>query len=230
MSEANPFMVMILEHNNFVSEAQEVEAQITPLDDQLNFGVGDVAILASSNAPLEADFTVVKGLDPANYAETFPDWEERMTFNAHVLCEIFSRADTELSIGWVHRLKLLPIKQYRYKELKTWRKKGFPEDPPEWVMKIFRNYTDQLAERAPDKVPVAVTCSACGKRNVELVVVRRLEYRGRAGLMRQGEDERHVTLHDPETTSTHQAKLVCSDCLVETRLGDDSWVLPNVSN
>ena len=126
MSEMNPFMAMILEHNSFVGPAEEVQAQITPLPEQQAFGEGDIALVASANTPLEDDFTVVKGLDPIHYEETFPDWQERVLLNDHVLCEIFSREDTEFSIGWVHRLKLLPVKKYRYRELKQWRKNGLP--------------------------------------------------------------------------------------------------------
>lgn len=232
MSEANPIMVMIFEHNNFVSESEEVEAEIQPLDEQQAFGPGDAAILASSNAPLEQDFTVARGIDPEKYTETYADWDqqERMVRD-HVLCEFFSRADSEISVGWVHRLKLLPVKNYRYKEMRRWRKNGWPDEPPEWVMKLYRLYTDQLAERAPNRVPVAIACPSCKKRNVDLVVTRRLVYSGRAGLMKIGDQERHVPIEDvSEPTSSHSAKLVCRDCKADADLTDDEWLLPDISN
>ena len=232
MSEpgANPFMVMILEHNNFVSDAEVVEADIIPLDEQQAFGPGDAALLASSNAPLEADFTVVRGLDPVKHTEDFPDWEERMQLRDHVLVELFSRADPELSMGWVHRLKLMPIRPYRYAELHAWRKKGFPEEPPQWVMNIYRKFTDKLSEQAPDKVPVAITCPNCKKRNVELQVTRRLVYTGRAGVMKFDGEERHVPINDPDMNSSHTAILRCMDCHTTADLTDDEWLLPNISN
>ena len=230
MSEPNPFMAMILDHQSFVGESEGVEADIFPLPEQQSWGVGDSAILASANTPLEQDFTIVKGLDPHDHTEDYPDWEERMQLRDHVLVEIFSRYDTEKSIGWVHRLKLLPIKKYRYDELHTWRKKGFPDDPPEWVMKIYREYTDRLAELAPDKVPVAVTCPNCKKRNVELVVTRTLEWTARAGLMKYQGTERHLPVADPVMTSSHVAILRCMDCKHVADMTDDEWVLPDISN
>lgn len=230
MSEMNPFMAMILEHSSFVSEAENVEATIRPLPEQQAFGVGDVAILASANTALEQDFTVVKGLEPIEHEETFPDWQERVLMHDHVLVELFSREDPEFSVGWVHRLKLLPIKQYRYKELRSWRKNGFPDDVPEWIMKYYREYTDKLAEQAPDKVPVAIVCEKCGKRNVELVVTRRLTWTARTGLLKYNGEMRHVPINDPEMTSTHVARLVCADCKAQAELTDDEWVLPDISN
>jgi hypothetical protein len=230
MSETNPFMAMILEHNSFVGESEHVEADIQPLPEQIAWGTGDVALLASANTPLEADFTVVKGLDPALHEETYPDWEERVLLKDHVLCEIFSREDTELSMGWVHRLKLLPVKKYRYRELNRWRKKGFPEEVPEWVLKIYRAYTDRLAETAPDKVPVAITCPFCHKRNVEMIVTRTLTWTCRAGLMEYQGEVRHLPVADPEMESSHVAILRCMDCGKEASMTDDEWVLPNISN
>lgn len=223
-------MAMILEHNSFVGPAEDVQASIEPLPEQQEFGEGDVAIVASANTPLEDDFTVVKGLDPTQYAEMFPDWEERMMLTDHVLCEVFSREDTEPSIGWVHRLKLLPVKKYRYREFRSWRKNGFPEELPEWVLKYYRTYTDALADRAPDKVPVAITCPNCHKRNVQLKVVRTLTWEARAGLMEYKGEMRHLPVSEPEASSSHIAQLICMDCGHIGEMDDQEWVLPDISN
>lgn len=229
MSEAHPLMSLLLESHSFLGAAESVENNIMPLDEQLNFGPGDGALLASANTPLEQDFAVVRGVDPAKHAETWPDWEER-TMNSYVLCEIFSKTDPVISLGWISRVKILPIKAYRYKELRSWRKKGFPDDVPDWVLAYYRRYTDELSERAPEVVPRAVTCPHCGKRNVQLVVVRRLEYRGRAGSVKFGEGERHVPLTDPDLRDTHTAQLICPDCQARADLVDDEWELPDISN
>ena len=230
MSETNPFMAMILEHNSFVGPSEEVQAHIEPLPEQQAFGAGDIAIVASANTALEGDFTVAKGLDPIEYEEIFPDWQDRVLMKDHVLCEFFSREDTEFSIGWVHRLKLLPVKRYRYRELRSWRKTGFPDELPEWVLKYYRAYTDALAAQAPDKVPVAITCPNCHQRNVELVVTRTLEWTCRAGLMVYEGEQRHLPVAEPDLTSHHVAILRCIDCKQEADLTDEEWVLPNISN
>jgi hypothetical protein len=230
MSEINPFMMIMLEQNNFVGAAEEVQNNMSPLPEQQTFGEGSIAILASANTALEGDFTIARGLDPADHEETFPDWEERVLLRDHVLVELFSRQDPEFSIGWVHRLKLLPVKKYRYRELKQWRRKGFPDEPPEWVLKIYRDYTDRLSEQAPGQVPVAVTCPRCHKRNVELVVTRTLKWTGRAGLMEVNGLKRHLPVNDVSNSSEHVAQLICKDCKLVGDLTDDEWILPDISN
>ena len=223
-------MVMILEANSFVGEAENIQAKIQPLPEQQSWGPGDVGILASANTALEGDFTVVKALEPIEYEETYPDWMERVLMHEHVLCEIFSRQDTDISIGWVHRLKILPIKQYRMRELRRWRKDGFPDEIPEWILKIYRDYTDRLSDQAPDKVPVAITCPNCGKRNVEMVVTRKLTWTARAGLMDYEGEKRHLPVNDPKMDSEHHAILRCMDCGKKATMTDEEWVLPDISN
>jgi hypothetical protein len=99
------------------------------------------------------------------------------------------------------------------------------------VMNLYRKYTDKLAERAPSRVPVAIACSHCKKRNVQLVVTRRLVYSGRAGLLKLGDQMRHVPIEDvSEPESTHTAILRCEDCHATADLVDDEWLLPDISN
>lgn len=227
MSEMHPFMAMLLEHNSFVGAAESVEEEIMPLPEQLDFGPNSTAIVAMANTMLEQDFTVVKGLEPADYAEKFPDWQERMELRDHVLCEIFSREDDQLTIGWVHRLKLLPIKEYRYKTCRGWRKNGFPDELPPWVMNLYQAYTDALSTKAPDKVPHQVSCPECGSREVDIVVVRRIEYRAPAGVVEHEGEEKFVPLRQPEESDSHVARLVCTSCEASASMDDEEWKLPN---
>lgn len=230
MSEVNPFMAMILGHSSFVGPAEDVQEKIVPLPEQQALGEGDIALVASANTPLEGDFTVARVLEPIQYESTFPDWQDRMLLSDHVLCEFFSREDTEFSIGWVHRLKLLPIKKYRYRELRRWRKQGFPDELPEWVLKYYRAYTDKMAEQSPETVPVAVTCPNCQKRNVELKVVRTLTWTARAGLMKYDGEMRFLPVNEPTMDSEHVAQLICTDCGHVGDMEDSEWVLPDISN
>ena len=101
---------------------------------------------------------------------------------------------------------------------------------PEWVLKYYRSYTDALSDRAPDKVPVAITCPNCHRRNVELKVTRTLEWTCRAGLMMYQGAKRHLPVAEPEMTSHHVAQLICMDCKFVGELDDEEWVLPNISN
>lgn len=228
--DEHPVMALMLEHNSFVGRAVKVEDEITPLPNQLDFGPHSTAIVAMANTMLEQEFTVVRGLEPADHAEVYPDWEERMVRRDHVLCESFSRRDNTITIGWFHRLKLIPIPSYRYKECRSWRKNGFPDELPPWVQNLYRGYSDALSARAPDKVPRQVTCPECGERKVELVVTRRLTYKAMAGQVESEGKDKFVPLAQPDEDSHHVAQLRCPDCEATADLNDEDWYLPGISN
>ena len=227
--EAHPLMVMLFGQHSFVGEAEKVENEIMPLEEQLTFTVGDCAIIAQANTQLENDLIFAKMLDASQHAETFPDWAER-EMNSFVLCEYFSAADPDFSIGWFSRLKLLPIKQYRYKQARGWRKNGFPDELPDWIMKNHEWYTEQLAEHSPGTVPRSVHCPNCNSTDIELIVVRKLEYRSRVGSLTIDGHEFFVPVMDPVETSTHVARLRCKGCDSKAELTDDEWQLPGISN
>ena len=229
MSEPHPLMAMMLSHNSFVGGAEEVEADIMPLDDQLKFTVGDAALMASANTPLEDTTCVLRMVNAEEHAETWPDWVER-EFNSFVLCEAFSREDREITLGWFSRLKLLPIPKYRYKETRRWIKAGFPDDLPEWVMVRYRKYTDQLSERAPSTVPHSVRCPHCKSQDIQLVVKRRLTYTARVGVIVVEGHEYYVPTEQPNESSTHGAQLHCTSCDSTADLDDEDWNLPGISN
>ena len=220
-------MALLLESSNFVGTAETVEEAIMPLPEQLDFGVNDVAIVAVANTMLENDFTVVRGLDPDDHMDKFPDAGERMNLNDHVLCEAFSKDDSEITLGWYHRLKLIPIKEYRYKECRSWRKNGYPGELPKWVTDLLHAYTDSLSDKAPDRVPHRVKCPECDSRDVDLVVIRRIEYRAQAGVVMLDGDEKFMPLVQPEETDSHVAQLRCTNCEAFANLDDEEWKLPN---
>ena len=226
--EAHPLMVMLLGQNSFVGEAEKVEHEIMPLDDQLAFDVGDCAIVAQANTMLENDLVFARMLSAVDHQEAFPDWAER-EMNSYVLCEFFSVADPVFSLGWFSRLKLLPIKEYRYKQARGWRKNGFPDDLPDWVMKYHEKYTEALSEHSPDTVPRPTHCPNCNSTNIEIVVTRKLEYVARVGTLVIEGHEFFVPVVDPEESSTHVARLHCKECDSKADLTDSEWQLPGIS-
>jgi len=229
MPDPHPLMMMLLENNSFVGMSQTMEDEIMPLEDQLEFGPGDAALVATANTPLEEDFVIVRCLDPERHAETFPDWEERL-LQSYVLCEFFSGADPEITIGWFSRLKLLRISNYRYRETRRWLKDGFPDEIPDWCAEVFGVYTAQLSQRAPTRVPRPVVCQNCGGAKVQLRIVRRIEYIAPAGqLIRDGRDV-YVPIAEPEENDSHVARLVCTECTSAALLEDEEWLLPGITN
>lgn len=227
--ESHPLMVMLFGNNSFVGDAEKVENEIMPLEDQLNFSIGDAAIVAQANTQLENDLVFVKAIDPAKHVEDFPDWADR-EMNSFVLCEFFSAGDPELNIGWFSRLKLMPIKAYRYKEARSWRVNSFPNEMPGWILDNHERYTEALSAHSPETVPRSVHCPNCPSTDVELVVVRKLEYKSRVGVLTIEGRELHVPVMDPVETSTHVAKLHCKDCDSTATLEDDEWTMPGISS
>lgn len=228
MTDPNPMMMIMFDNMGFVGESETVEQAVRPTDEQFAFNIGDTALLAMANTPLENDLVVVKMLRASKYADEFPNWEERL-LNSYVLCKIFSRADTETSMGWVSRLKLVPITKYRYKQARAWQKDGFPEYLPEWVVRRFEEYTNSLAEQAPDSIPRSVKCPGCGSTDIVLQVARRLVYKGRAGLLTINGVDQYITVSIPEEEDTHVAELYCTDCDSRATLTDDEWALPGIT-
>lgn len=228
MSEMNPLMAMLLGQASFVGPSEAVEDEVQPIDAQYRFGPGDAAILAQANTPLEHDFVVVKCLDASKYSETYPDWEERL-MNSFVLCEVFTRSDPNISYGWISRLKLMPVSNYRYRQMRKWLKEGFPPDLPEWVHEYHNKYTDELAKQAPHVVPRTMTCPNCNGLNVNLVVTRTLTYSAKAGSLLHDDVDKIVPISDVDEESEHVAKLRCQDCNSLADLEDSEWVLPGIS-
>ncbi len=225
---AHPLMVMLFGNNSFVGEAEKVENEIMPLENQLAFGVGDTAIVAQANTQLENDLVFVKAIDASAHETTFPDWSER-EMNSFVLCEYFSAADPDFSIGWFSRLKLMPIKQYRYKEARGWRKNGFPSELPDWILKYHEKYTESLSQHSPGTVPKSVHCPNCDSTDVEIDVVRKIQYVARVGSLTIDGHEFYVPVMDPEETGTHFARLHCKNCDSKADLSDNEWQLPGIS-
>jgi len=229
MPEHNPMLAMLLESNSFVGMAPDVENEIMPIDAQLNFGPGDVAMLAGANTPLESDFAIVQAIDPEQKAETYPDWEERL-LNSYVLCSKFSKNDPEVSIGWFSRVKILPISHQHYEEALGWLVNGFPDEVPSWCETYHHRYVDQLAQHAPEIVPRGVVCPYCESRDVALIVQRRLEYTSKAGTVLHDGKNLFVPINQVEESSTHTATLRCKNCKAYADLGDEEWNLPGISN
>lgn len=223
--EIHPILAMMLSSISFLSTAEKIEDTITPLPEQLDFGPGDAALLAGANTMLESDFVVARCVDAAKHAESYPDWEERL-WNSYVLCELFSSQDPSLYLGWVSRLKLMPMSGYRYRQARKWLKEGFPDDLPAWVEQIYQHYTDQLAKEAPTMVPTTVTCPNCGETGVEIRYTTRTKYKAKVGrLMVEGE-EKFVPLSEPDEERSLTAELRCPDCDAHADLADEEWLLP----
>jgi hypothetical protein len=79
-------------------------------------------------------------------------------------------------------------------------------------------------------VPRSSHCPNCNSTDIEIVVVRKIEYRSRVGTLMIDGHEFFVPVMDPVETSSHVARLHCKGCDSKADLGDDEWQLPGISN
>ena len=228
MTEGNPILTLLLHQSQFLGPAQDLEENLNPLDFQFGIGPGDKCLMATSNIPVEEDFTLMEIIDHEKYTELYPDWEERFQMNRHVLARFFSLEDPEGAIGWFARVKLIPITEEQFAETEAWRVDGWPNDVPEWVTEGFTRYTDALAERAPTLIPVLVTCGNqdCQGRDVHLHISGRRRFDARAGEIQRDGKTVYVPVNDPGGDTTWAAHLMCTDCGATASLEDEEWDMP----
>jgi hypothetical protein len=229
MSDPHPLMMMLLNQSAFAGGAESVENEIMPLESQLTLTPGVHCMVAASNTPLERDFVMATMVDAEQHSGDFPDWEERM-LNSYVLCEYWSRDDPDTHLGWFSRLKLVPITEEHYQDADSWRPDDWPHEMPDWATDYLRIYTDQLSDRAPERVPHVVSCPNCGERDVQIKVVRRLTYEARAGELSHEEQRRYVPLHELDVEENYFARLICPDCGSVAEMEDHEWFLPGITN
>lgn len=226
MTEDNPILSMLLHANHFVGPGAEVDENMEPLPSQYAMGIGDKALLANANTPLEEDFTLLEIIDPEPHAGIYPDWEERWGMNRHVLAQYFSFDDPEGGVGWFPRVKLLPLSEERYAEALVWKTEGFPIAAPDWVEEMFTAYTDQISSQDPGLIPVLVTCGNCGSRNVHLHVQAMRRWDGRAGQVIKDGEIRYIPVNEPDVETDWSGHLKCMDCKAAGELDNDDWDLP----
>lgn len=227
MSDFSPFLAIFSRGDSFVGQAEQFEADMEPFEEQLAIGIGDVALLAQSQVPLEQDLAFAKVLDPTEFVATFPEPREH-----HLLCSLFSREDQETSIGWVHRLKLMPITQEQYQLACEWPNEGWPEELPKWCEEVYKVFSAKLSAIRPDIAPLVVECPQCGSDEVMIRVDRTLSYRARAGHVQLGDVIRYVPITEVEHHHEHKAWLECQnqECGATGNMEDEEWTLPGISS
>jgi hypothetical protein len=218
----NPIMAMMLQTSNLTGNVSDFEAEVKPLPVQYAAVPGDKGIIASSENPIDSDFAVAEILDPAEYAEQFPDWEQRLQ-NSYILCGWFSLADPEGSVGWFSRVKFIPISEEQYDETLKWQEGEWPDDPPEWLNDIYTWYTDSMHARVPDRIPTTVKCPECGSNKTDLQIKKIYTASARAGVVERDGEVKYVHISGVEKDGEGQARIVCESCSHTWRIKAKEW-------
>jgi len=217
---------IVLEKSNAVGD-QDAE-NLHPTPRQYALGPGDWAITAGSNTDLDQNLQLVHLVDPADHAEEFPDWEDRVMGvdrPAHVLGYWYDKLRGEEPIeglGWFPRVKLIPITEEQQQLFWEWTHEGdFPDTMPEWMEELFRTHTDELAKASPGEVPRFVRCGECGGGKVILQLRHDITWSIPAGEVVEDGQIKYCPAGQHATDQSKSARLHCIDCHASMELGPE---------
>lgn len=190
--------------------------QVRPTPEQLRAQPGDLALLAASNAVINIEMSIAILLDPAEYAETFPDWEDRL-MRSWVLARWTTSDGQDTDVGWFERARLIPLDQAQYDELLALLPQLDTEEDtdaliPDWVKVKYRGLMEAMHASDPDKVATPVICGKCGGREVELHGTRYSRFRVEVGIQKLDDGDKYVNLDSIEMDESNQFHLHCGDC------------------
>lgn len=171
----------------------------------------DYVVVASTNAVIDNDLTVAQVLDPEQYADEFPNWQETV-HRSYVLCRWHSLLDPEGDVGWLQRVQLCPIAKEHYDQLLEWTTSNtHPEDAPDWLKAYYAEFNSELSKVTPNEIPAEITCEKCQTLGMKFHAANLVQLRGKAGkLVRDGKEIYVPT--DRETKVEAQAHLHCDEC------------------
>lgn len=156
-----------------------VADEVMPSDEQRNLGPGDlVGSVMNPAHRIDDEFMVGEILDPKDYAETFPDWEERL-YKSYVLCR-YSQRGLESEIGWHTRARLVKVTQAQYEEMLGWiLNESYRARllPPRWFIKTYLEAMWGVYEANSELMPVPLKCRDCDSPQVLLRIdMSKIEY------------------------------------------------------
>lgn len=209
--DEHPLMAMMLRSSNVLGNVENMEENLKPLPYQYELKPGDVGLIATGNTPMDHDLVIAKILDPEQVGG-FNDWVIRVQ-KSYVLCDWRAIQDYEGDIGWFSRVRFVQITPEQYAEVAGWMDRDeLPETLPEWLTKVYVEYTQAVHAQAPDRVPQATRCEKCGKSSVELHVRQMTKISARAGDVEKDGQHHYTMVSDQEFTQESTVHLHCTEC------------------
>jgi hypothetical protein len=147
-----------------------VAEQVRPSKAQFALGPGDLVSVFGTDTGDGDDVVIGVILDPDEYAEQFPDWEERIR-NSYVLCRYKSMGITGEELGWFPRSKCIQLDRWQYDEHQRWLAQGYIDtEPPAWMLELTTETIRGLNEANDHFMPEPHCCEECGSSAVLLDV------------------------------------------------------------
>jgi len=139
-----------------------VAEQVRPSQEQFDLGPGDFVSVSNSEDGGGSVICAARLLDPNEYAEDFPDWEERV-LNSFVLGTWYTPDQLQGELGWFARSKLVKLSPAQFSEFFEWIKNGeVPNPVPAWIAQRYNEVVIGLNEANEDFMPNPLKCGGCG--------------------------------------------------------------------
>jgi len=154
----------------------EHEDEIHPAEEQLNYGPGDLVAVSQGPDQQRIGRTLEMGVivDPAEHAETYPDWEDRL-MKSYMLLNYYTVGEDDGNLyGWFPRSTLIKFEKEHWDQMLVWLKSGNVnnEAPPSWMICRHHEVMNGLAEKNPDKRFPLVSCPTCDGLGVVITMTR----------------------------------------------------------
>lgn len=195
---------------------------VNPNQEQYDLGPGDhcLVILGQNEEPRAVDdttYTLVKVLDPEQYADEFPDWETRL-MNSYVLGMWYGAGNDLGELGWYGRVNLMKIEPWQWDAVEAHNtdKKGL-EMPCQWLIRRYGETIDGLRLSNPNlEMPSPIYCGTCSRPTVMLKMRQVTEVMGIAGFyptsLQGKKNSDFYMLSENELKDEGTAALHCISC------------------
>lgn len=156
-----------------------VAEQVMPSEAQLALKPGDfVTVMGSQDDPVSNSEHGILGevLDPAEYASTFPDWEDRI-LNSYMLLNWRETGMETPELGWFARARLILVptgheKDFEEYFLDTGLEGGFP---PGWLVEMYVEMVKGISKSNKNFLPPMMHCPKCDSQRVYMHTKRSKE-------------------------------------------------------
>ena len=158
---------------NVLKPHDPISDRLMPSRAQLELGPGDLCLLAAAEQdPDERTYQLAQLLDPIDYADQYPDWEERVVVRTYLFGRWYDGENDLGGLGWFPRVRLIKLDQWQWDQVMAHIRGKKPlEVPCRWMLQLFSEAVIGVADANPD-VPMSrpLPCGTCGS----LTVVARL--------------------------------------------------------
>lgn len=218
----NPIAALMLLGMDVVGANKKFDENTRPTNEQYAVKIGDRVILAKTNSKMDSDIVFGVVLDPAEHADDYPDYEDRL-LRSYMLVRWRSTEDIKGDNGWFARVRLIPITDDAdWTEVDTWfLTESFPEKFPDWMQERYLSLTESLGE-INENVPKLVRCPGCQGPNVILKAVHTCYITGKAGLITEEDGrELYIIFGEGQEENNVEHRLICEDCGAFASLDED---------